>query len=590
MTALSELQVRIEEQKLTFIITRLIDHWGINPKSIIPMHDGAMISLRNLHPRKELSKIDKPTIDQTVLEDVTLYVRKTLGVFLKLTVKKGHEATELICGVPWPSIECLNETPPVNIPLETKWLPHKNAFLLMSPKIIVTRADPTNIPIHNTITSGDKTKLFNPVNDTQTRVYRGTITLQRAISLCEIYKGSDELFAPELADLLTFYIQLDDKSFANGMATTHPELHEFIRDTFRIQTCLTTPLNFPLNMDIEPKNTSAPSHLYPLPPQFTNILGSPNREHWTTHLNTKRNTAYCIHHQADIHIVNYCKMELISLAENRCRGIILIETKNISTITKIPSRHRSSVRTTLICSIPPFTIFWTNHKGENINPSDNTNDKLHGWSTKWNNETEIEEIISPEHDGRWDLPRSSLTPLNKYTVYMLLFHHHDDEIQFTHKNTRHLSDILSRISAPIPPGIQFENKIPILHFHQNQQSLALRHQPHIPSDPLDIYRSLRDCQFFPGDIPKHDSYSPSFKTFQPLLELKSFPLIPDGHIPTQLINYCATKNNVNPNDDATSIIAVITQCTMKLENERREQILKLMYWPLSLQGLGPAYC
>ena len=160
---------------------------------------------------------------------------------------------------------------------------------------------------------------------------------------------------------------------------------------------------------------------------------------------------------------------------------------------------------------------------------------------------------------------------------MLLFHHHDDEIQFTHKNTRHLSDILSRISAPIPPGIQFENKIPILHFHQNQQSLALRHQPHIPSDPLDIYRSLRDCQFFPGDIPKHDSYSPSFKTFQPLLELQSFPLIPDGHIPTQLINYCATKNNVNPNDDATSIIAVITQCTMKLENERRERILKLMY-------------
>jgi hypothetical protein len=111
MTVLSELLVRIEEQKLTCIITRLIDHWGINPKSIIPMHDGAMISLRNLHPRKELSKAYKPTIDKTVLEDVTLYVRKTMGVFLKLTVKKGHEATELICGVPWPSIECLNETP-----------------------------------------------------------------------------------------------------------------------------------------------------------------------------------------------------------------------------------------------------------------------------------------------------------------------------------------------------------------------------------------------------------------------------------------------------------------------------------------------
>ena len=56
MTTLSELLVRIEEQKLACIIRRLINHWGINPKSIIPMHDGAMVSLRNLHPEKELVK------------------------------------------------------------------------------------------------------------------------------------------------------------------------------------------------------------------------------------------------------------------------------------------------------------------------------------------------------------------------------------------------------------------------------------------------------------------------------------------------------------------------------------------------------
>ena len=242
------------------------------------------------------------------------------------------------------------------------------------------------------------------------------------------------------------------------MATTHPELHEFVRDTFQIQTCLTTPLNFPLNMDIEPKNPLAPSHLYPLPPQFTNILGSPNQENWTTQMKTKRSMTYCIHHQADIHIVNYCKMELISLAENRCRGIILIETENISTITQIPSRPSKSVNTKLICSIPPQTIFWSNYKGESINPNDQTKDKLHGWSTKWNQETKIEEITSPDHDGRWDIPRSSLTPLNKHTVYMILFHHRNDDIQFTHKNTRHLSDILSRISAPVSPESQFENK------------------------------------------------------------------------------------------------------------------------------------
>ena len=338
MTVLSELLVRIEEQKLTCIITRLIDHWGINPKSIIPMHDGAMISLRNLHPGKKLYQLDKPTIDQNILEDVTLYVRKTLGVFLKLTVKKGHEATELVCGVPWPSIECLNETPPQNIPLDTKWLAHKTAFLLDSPNISVTRPNPANTPIYNTITIGDKTQLFNSINDSEIRLYRGTITLQRAIALREIYDGSDESFASSVADLLTYYIQLDTLALANGIATTHPELHEFVRDTFNIQTCLSTPLNFPLSMDITPKNMSAPSHLYPFPPQFTNITGSPNNEKWLTHKNQHRNKTYCIHHQADIHIINHCKLELLSLAKNEHRGVILIETQNINLITSNESR------------------------------------------------------------------------------------------------------------------------------------------------------------------------------------------------------------------------------------------------------------
>ena len=455
--------------------------------------------------------------------------------------------------------------------------PTQTAFLLGSPKISVTRPNPANTPINNTITIGDKTQLFDPINESDRRLYRGTITLQRAIALREIYDGSDESFTSSTADLITHYIQLETLALANGIATTHPELHEFVRDTFNIKTCLSTPLNFPLSMDTIPKNISAPSHLYPLPPQFTNITGSPNNEKWLTHKNQQKNKTYCIHHQADMHIINHCKMELLSLAKNKHRGVILIETQDINPITSIQRRDSDSIDINIICSIPPLSIYWTNHKGESINPNDNLKDKLHGWSTNWNQETETEEITSPDHDGRWDIPRSTLTPLNKYTVYMLLFNHNNDNIQFTHKNTRHLSDILSRISAPVQPGSQFEDKIPILHFHQYPQSLALRHQPHIPSDPLDIYRSLRDCQFFSGDIPEHDSYSPSFKSFQPLLDLKTLPLISDGHIPTQLINYCATKNSFNPNDDAASIVAVITQCAMKLENERREQILNLMY-------------
>ena len=276
-------------------------------------------------------------------------------------------------------------------------------------------------------------------------------------------------------------------------------------------------------------------------------------------------------------IISHCKRELLSLAKNKHRGILFIETKNLSPILDIPRCYRDHVEINHICSIPPHTIHWTNFKGESINPNDKNKYILHGWSINWNKETQREEIISPEHEGRWDTPRSSSTPLNKHTIHLLLFHNPRDPIIFTHKNSRHLSNILSRISVPIPPEFQFENNVPILHLYKQKQSLALRHQPHIPSDPLDIYQSLRECQFFPGEIPIHSTYSPSFKSFQPLLDLKELPLISDGHIPTQLINYCASKDKTNPEDDASSIVAFITQCTTQIETDRRDRILNLMY-------------
>ena len=209
-----------------------------------------------------------------------------------------------------------------------------------------------------------------------------------------------------------FYIQLNETSLANGIATIHPELHEFVRDTFNIKTCLSTPLNFPLNMDTTPENSSAPSHLYPLPPQFTNIAESPHQENWLSHKTQQKNKTFCIHHQADISIISHCKRELLSLAKNEHRGILFIETKNLSPILDIPRRSSHHVEINHICSIPPHTIHWTNFKGESINPDDKNKEKLHGWSINWNKETQQEEITSPEYEGRWDTPRSSSTPLN----------------------------------------------------------------------------------------------------------------------------------------------------------------------------------
>ena len=106
--ALSSLMERVEEQKLSCVLMRLIHEWGINPKSIVLIHDGAMCSMDNLNPKKRLVREHKSTIDEEVLRDVTCFTRKELNVFIRLSVKKGHEATSVTCGVPWPSRRSIN--------------------------------------------------------------------------------------------------------------------------------------------------------------------------------------------------------------------------------------------------------------------------------------------------------------------------------------------------------------------------------------------------------------------------------------------------------------------------------------------------
>jgi len=74
-TALSELLVRIEEQKLSCMISRLVDYWGVNPKSLISMHDGVMVSPHLIRPDGQLAAREResgtpPTIDQEVLKDI----------------------------------------------------------------------------------------------------------------------------------------------------------------------------------------------------------------------------------------------------------------------------------------------------------------------------------------------------------------------------------------------------------------------------------------------------------------------------------------------------------------------------------------
>ena len=111
-SALSDLLARIEDQKLACIINRLTTHWGINPKSTVLMHDGCMVEMQTLNPEGQAKLQGKTGIDQEILQDLTEYTRESMGVFIRLTVKSGSQATELTCNMHWPILAKEEISPP----------------------------------------------------------------------------------------------------------------------------------------------------------------------------------------------------------------------------------------------------------------------------------------------------------------------------------------------------------------------------------------------------------------------------------------------------------------------------------------------
>ena len=101
-SALSSLLARIEDQKLSCVINRLTTYWGINPKSLVLMHDGCMVEMMTIRQDGQAAKENKTAIDQQILQDLTSYARESLGVFIRLTVKSGSNATEVTCNMAWP--------------------------------------------------------------------------------------------------------------------------------------------------------------------------------------------------------------------------------------------------------------------------------------------------------------------------------------------------------------------------------------------------------------------------------------------------------------------------------------------------------
>ena len=185
--------------------------------------------------------------------------------------------------------------------------------------------------------------------------------------------------------------------------------------------------------------------------------------------------------------------------------------------------------------------------------------------------------MGPTNDGRWDLPRSNVSSLNRNPIVALLFHHVHDVIALDHNHTRHLADIIARISAPPHPGKSIEHNIPILTWNKSKISLALRHQAFVPGDKIDIFRKIRDANFSCIKIPSCPNYTPTYRTFSPLLALTDKEIIPDGSVIQQLINYCTALEPYEPKIATYTVTATLLQCIKSMEDIRYDKALHIVY-------------
>jgi hypothetical protein len=136
--------------------------------------------------------------------------------------------------------------------------------MLGAPKLNLKRAPNPTSPIHSISITRDKVNLLKRMDDDPSNkklIQTGTITLLRAIALREIYRGRDETFAMDATELIKHYMNPPQDCLINGLALTHPELHEYARDTFNITSCTTVPMGIPISQDITPVNHDSPSHL-----------------------------------------------------------------------------------------------------------------------------------------------------------------------------------------------------------------------------------------------------------------------------------------------------------------------------------------
>ena len=268
-SGLSDLTCRIESQKLQCILHRLTHWWGINPTSIILMHDGAMVSMRNRNPKGQAAAQGKTSIDEEVLKDLTLYTRTNLGVFIRMSVKSGSNTTDIACGVPWPPLEDPSQGTETVEAIDQKsgnkvttYPPLLPAQTLGTPKIFPDRPTSPTDGIHF---EGGRTISINTTND-GTGPTRWNINTERAQTLIDCYRGEEREFGLRTQQILQKFLAPPPE---DGMlpaiwciALPHARLLENLRDIYSIEACICTPTCIPTNTGGTPMNPMRLSHLF----------------------------------------------------------------------------------------------------------------------------------------------------------------------------------------------------------------------------------------------------------------------------------------------------------------------------------------
>ena len=107
------------------------------------------------------------------------------------------------------------------------------------------------------------------------------ITIKRARLLHDSYTGKDAEFSNQTAKLIAHTLSAPTDDVEWSLAIPHPEILEFLRDEFAIESIVCTPTLIPSGNDIEPKNQKSPTHLFPGAPIIpTNREPSSYRGYW----------------------------------------------------------------------------------------------------------------------------------------------------------------------------------------------------------------------------------------------------------------------------------------------------------------------